>query len=356
MPRVFNFSAGPAIIPEEVLRRAASEMTDYNGTGMSVMEMSHRSKEYIAVYEGVERKLRAAMSVPANYKILFLQGGATMQFSAVPMNLLSRKGKADYAVTGFFAKKAFKCAQMYGNIRAAVDTGNYYAIPAREEISVDPDASYFHFCHNNTVYGTRWPTLPETGDVPLVCDMSSSILSEPIDVSKFGVIYAGAQKNMGPAGLTVVIVRDDLLDVAPLPGTPDLMTYKSQAENDSMINTPATYGIYLLGLVLDWLEEQGGTAAMAAHNGQKAKLIYGAVEQSPVFTCKVEPRSRSVMNAVFSSDSDETDAKFIKEAAGRGMVTLKAHRATGGIRASMYNAMPLEGAKTLAKLIEEFKA
>jgi phosphoserine aminotransferase len=352
---VFNFAAGPAILPEAVLRRAAAEITDYNGTGMSVMEMSHRSKEYIAVFEGAEQKLRTAMAVPDNYKVLFLQGGATLQFSAVPMNLLARKGRADYAVTGYFAKKAFKCAQMYGNVRTAADTGNYYAIPAQRELSPDPDASYFHYCHNNTVYGTRWPYLPETGGVPLVCDMSSSILSEPVDVSKFGVIYAGAQKNMGPAGLTVVIVRDDLLDSPALPGTPELLTYKAQAENGSMINTPATYGVYLLGLVLDWLGEAGGVAAMEGINRKKAALVYDAVGSSPVFRCKVEERSRSIMNVVFSSDSDETDARFLKEAASRGMVTLKGHRATGGIRASMYNAMPLEGAQKLVELIGEFK-
>ena len=354
MPRVFNFSAGPAMMPESVLRRAAGEIADYGGTGMSVMEMSHRSKEYVALFEGVERKLRAAMSVPENYKILFLQGGATLQFSAVPMNLLARKGKADYAITGFFAKKAFKCAQMYGDIRIAADTGDYYAVPKQEDLSPGPGASYFHFCHNNTVYGTRWPSLPETGDVPLVCDMSSSILSEPVDVSKFGVIYAGAQKNMGPAGLTVVIVRDDLLDAPLLPGTPDLLSYKAQAENGSMINTPATYGVYLLGLVLDWLKEGGGVAAMEEDNRKKSSLVYEAVDQSPVFTCKVEPRSRSRMNVVFSSGSEEIDGRFIKEAAARGMITLKAHRATGGIRASMYNAMPLEGAECLARLIREF--
>jgi phosphoserine aminotransferase len=355
LPRVFNFSAGPAAVPEAVLRRAAAEMTDYNGTGMSVMEMSHRSKDYIALFEGVEQKLRAAMSVPGNYKILFLQGGATLQFSAVPMNLLARKGKADYAVTGYFSKKALSCAKMYGDVYAAVDTGNYNAIPAQEEIQCRPDASYFHFCHNNTVYGTRWPELPQTGDVPLVCDMSSSILSEPMDISKYGVIYAGAQKNMGPAGLTVVIVREDLLDSPPLPGTPELLSYKAQAENGSMINTPATYGVYLLGLVLDWLKDQGGVEAMAAFNRKKAALVYDAVEASSVFTCKIEPRSRSIMNAVFASGSEETDSRFLKEASARGLVTLKAHRATGGIRASMYNAMPLEGAEKLAGLIGEFQ-
>jgi phosphoserine aminotransferase len=342
------------MMPEAVLRRAAGEIADYNGTGMSVMEMSHRSKEYVALFEGVEQKLRGAMGVPGNYKVLFLQGGATLQFSAVPMNLLSRKGTADYAVTGFFSKKAFKCAQMYGNVRTATDTGDYYDIPGQGELSLDSGASYFHFCHNNTVYGTRWPYLPDTGDVPLVCDMSSSILSEPLDVSRFGVIYAGAQKNMGPAGLTVVIVREDLLDIPTLPGTPDLMAYKSQAQNSSMINTPATYGVYLLGLMLDWLDAQGGVAAMEKLNRKKAGLVYGAVDSSPVFDCKTPPPSRSVMNPVFSSGSEETDNRFIKEAAARGMVTLKAHRATGGIRASMYNAMPIEGAEKLAELIAEF--
>jgi phosphoserine aminotransferase len=343
------------MMPEAVLQRAAKEISDYNNTGMSVMEMSHRSKEYVAVFEGVEEKFRAAMGVPGNYKVLFLQGGATLQFSAIPMNLLARKGKADYAITGFFSKKAFKCAQMYGDIRACADTGDYYDIPGQSGLELNKDASYFHYCHNNTVYGTRWPYLPETGDVPLVCDMSSSILSEPVDVSKFGLIYAGAQKNMGPAGLTVVIVRDDLLECPLLPGTPDLLSYKSQAASDSMINTPATYGIYLLGLMLDWLAGEGGVAALEKVNRKKAELVYGAVDGSPVFTCKTPALSRSVMNPVFSSGSDETDGRFVKEAAARGMVTLKAHRATGGIRASMYNAMPLEGAERLAELIREFK-
>jgi phosphoserine aminotransferase len=343
------------MMPEAVLRRAAAEITDCNGTGMSVMEMSHRSKEYVAIFESVEGKFRAAMGVPENYKVLFLQGGATLQFSAVPMNLLARKGKADYAVTGFFSKKAFASAKMYGDVRAAVDTGNYYTIPEQGELSADSGASYFHYCHNNTVYGTRWPYLPETGGVPLVCDMSSSILSEPVDVSKFGVIYAGAQKNMGPAGVTVVIVRDDLLESPRLPGTPDLLSYKSQAENSSMINTPATYGIYLLGLMLDWLEEQGGVGAIEKINRKKAELVYSAVDGSSVFACKTPPGSRSVMNPVFSSGSEETDNRFIKKAAARGLVTLKAHRATGGIRASMYNAMPLEGAEVLAELVRGFE-
>ncbi|MCL2003919.1 MAG: 3-phosphoserine/phosphohydroxythreonine transaminase [Oscillospiraceae bacterium] len=354
MPRVFNFSAGPAMMPEAVLRRAAEEMADFSGSGMSVMEMSHRSKDYVAIFEGVEMKLRAALGVPEGYAVLFLQGGATLQFSAVPMNLLAARGAADYAVTGFFSKKAFQCAKMYGDVRAACDTGDYYAIPGQDGLALNPDASYFHYCHNNTVYGTRWPYLPETGGVPLVCDMSSSILSEPADVSKFGVIYAGAQKNMGPAGLTVVIARKDLLDAPPLPGTPDLLRYKAQAENGSMINTPATYGVYLLGLVLDWLAGQGGVEAMAKHNARKAAAVYDAVDASPVFACKAEQSARSMMNVVFSSGSEETDGRFIKEAKARGMVTLKAHRATGGIRASMYNAMPLEGAERLAELIREF--
>jgi phosphoserine aminotransferase len=354
LPRVFNFSSGPAIIPEAVLRRAAAEITDYEGNGMSVMEMSHRSKVYISLFEGVRQKLRDAMGIPDNYQILLLQGGATLQFSAVPMNLLGRTGKADYAVTGYFSKKAFKSAQIYGGVRAAADTGNYTAIPQASELSLDPGAAYFHFCHNNTVYGTRWPYIPETGSVPLVCDMSSSILSEPVEVSRFGVIYAGAQKNMGPAGLTVVIVRNDLLDSPLLPGTPELLSYKAQAENGSMINTPATYGVYLLGLILDWLSEAGGVAAMAEINRKKADTVYQAVDASGVFTCKTEARSRSMMNVVFTSGDEETDARFIKEAAARDMVTLKGHRATGGIRASMYNAMPAEGAARLAELIKNF--
>ena len=356
MQRVFNFSAGPAMMPEPVLLRAAAEIADYNGMGMSVMEMSHRSKEYVALFGSVGQKLRDAMNIPDNYKVLFLQGGATLQFSAIPQNLLARRGTADYLITGFFSKKAYKCAQMYGDIRVAADAGGgYTAIPAQSGLDLNPDASYVHYCHNNTVYGTRWHYLPDTGDVPLVCDMSSSILSEPVDISRFGLIYAGAQKNMGPAGVTAVIVRDDLLGSPLLPGTPDLLSYKLQAENDSMINTPATYGVYLLGLVLDWLAEQGGVSAIAEINRRKADILYGAIEKSGVFKCGIEPASRSLMNVVFSSGSDDTDNRFLKEAAARKMVTLKAHRATGGIRASMYNAMPVEGALRLAELINEFK-
>lgn len=355
MTRVYNFSAGPAIMPETVLRRAADEMLDFNGSGMSVMEMSHRSKSYIAVYESVEKKIRSVMSIPNNYKVLFLQGGATLQFSAVPMNLLSQTGKADYAVTGYFSAAALKAARQYGEIRTAVDTGDYTRIPAQDELALSLDASYFHYCHNNTVYGTVWPYIPETGEIPLCCDMSSSILSMPMDISRYGVIYAGAQKNMGPAGLTVVIVREDLLTRDLLPGTPALLSYANQAKADSMMNTPATYGIYLLGLVLDWVTEQGGVSAMEILNRKKSSLVYDAVEASPIFECKVDPSSRSIMNVDFVSGNDELDARFIKEAAAEGLVTLKGHRAVGGMRASMYNAMPVEGAQKLADFIKNFK-
>ena len=354
MSRVYNFSAGPAMMPESVLRRAADEMLDYNGSGMSVMEMSHRSKQYDEILKNVEASMRRVMKIPDNYKVLFLQGGATLQFSAVAMNLMARCGRADYAVTGDFSKKAMKCASELGTVNIACDGKPYKAIPAQSELTLDPGASYFHYCHNNTIYGTAWQYVPQTGDVPLVCDMSSSILSEPVDVSKYGVIYAGAQKNMGPAGLTLVIVRDDLLATPLLPGTPALLSYAEQAKNDSMINTPATYGIYLLGLVLDWIEAEGGLTAMQKLNRDKAALLYETLEACPAFTLPVEKGSRSIMNVVFRTESDEKDAEFIKGAAARGLLTLKGHRNAGGMRASIYNAMPVEGIKALCAYIKKF--
>ncbi|MCL2082282.1 MAG: 3-phosphoserine/phosphohydroxythreonine transaminase [Oscillospiraceae bacterium] len=354
MSRVYNFSAGPAILPQAVLERAAKEMLDWNNTGMSVMEMSHRSKTYIAICQGVEQKLREVMGVPEDYKVLFLQGGATLQFSAVPMNLIAPGGKADYAVTGNFSKAALKAALRYGEISTAVDTGDYSVIEPQNQLKLDPEASYFHYCHNNTVYGTVWPYIPQTGAVPVVSDMSSCILSEPIDVSKFGLIYAGAQKNMGPAGLTVVIIKDDLLERQPLAAMPALLSYREQAKAESMMNTPPAYGIYILGLVLDWIEGLGGLKAMRQLNKKKAALLYKAIDESETFSCPAEAGSRSMMNIVFKSGSEETDSKFIKEAAVKGLVTLKGHRAAGGMRASIYNAMPIEGVEKLVEFIRTF--
>ena len=356
MPRVYNFSAGPAMMPLEVLERAASELVDYNSTGMSVMEMSHRSKAYVALFEGVEQKFCEIMNVPDTHKVLFLQGGATLQFASVPMNLMGEHKSADYAITGFFSNKAYIEGQKYGGARVALTTkdSDYTQIPLQSAFTVDPKAAYFHYCHNNTIFGTRWPYIPDTDGVPLACDMSSSILSEPIDVSKFGVIYAGAQKNMGPAGLTVVIVRRDLTGHA-MPCTPSIMDYAGQIQNDSMINTPSTYGVYLLGLVLDWVEKQGGLEAMEKLNREKAKLIYDLIDDSNLYRSNVAVNSRSMMNVTFNLGSAELDEEFVKQASKRGLTTLKGHRATGGIRASIYNAMPIEGIRALCEFMKEFE-
>lgn len=356
MHGVYNFSAGPAMLPVGVLRRAADELENYNNTGMSVMEMSHRSKTYIKIYEEVEAKLCRVMSIPDTHKALFLQGGATLQFASVPMNLIQGHKSADYAITGFFSNKAYVEGQKYGGARVALTTkGNDFTIiPLQSAFSVDPDAAYFHYCHNNTIFGSRWPYIPDTGSVPLACDMSSSILSEPIDVSKFGVIYAGAQKNMGPAGLTVVIVRKDLMGNA-LPITPSILDYGAQAQNDSMLNTPPTYGIYLLGLVLDWIEQQGGLAAMETRNKKKADILYDMIDNSNLYRASIATDSRSMMNVTFNLGNVELDKEFVSQAAKRGLLSLAGHRATGGIRASIYNAMPIEGVQALCDFMKEFE-
>ncbi|GHV05586.1 3-phosphoserine/phosphohydroxythreonine aminotransferase [Clostridia bacterium] len=355
MSRAYNFSAGPAVLPDEVLARAASEISDYRGSGMSVMEMSHRSKLYIELWTDVKNRLKAVMNIPDSHEVLFLQGGATLQFAGVPMNLL-QGGRADYAVTGLFSKKAYKEGQKYGTANVAADgqSSAYTSIPAQSALKLDSQAAYFHYCHNNTVFGTRWNYLPATGDVPLVCDMSSSILSEPVDVSKYGVIYAGAQKNMGPAGLTVVIVRRDLAGRA-IPQTPTILDYAEQIKNDSMINTPATYGVYILGLVLEWIQGLGGLAAMKKLADEKSQLLYDAIDDSELYRNSVDPKYRSVMNVVFNLGDTELDERFVKEAAARGLLTLKGHRATGGIRASIYNAMPIGGVKALVSFMQEFE-
>ncbi|MGI5970901.1 MAG: 3-phosphoserine/phosphohydroxythreonine transaminase [Oscillospiraceae bacterium] len=355
--RVYNFSAGPSMLPLPVLERAAAEMTDYNGTGMSVMEMSHRSKIYLEIFDSTMDLFRKLMCVPDNYKVLFLQGGATTQFAMVPMNLMYRSGKADYAVTGSFAGKARDEAQKYGKVNIAFDTkpAGHNRIPSQEELVLDPEASYFYYCANNTIYGTEWQYVPETGDVPVVCDMSSDILSRVVDVSKYGIIFAGAQKNMAGAGLTVVIIREDLAGHA-LPYTPVMLDYEKMIKGDSMHNTPPTYNIYILGLVLKWLEEQGGIAGMEKIKSAKAKLLYDVLDSSKLYIPHAQKDSRSDMNVTFRTGSEELDDKFVKEAAAQGLVNLKGHRSTGGMRASIYNAMPIEGVEKLAAFMRDFEA
>jgi phosphoserine aminotransferase len=355
--RVYNFAPGPAVMPEAVLRRAAEEMLDYKGSGMSVMEMSHRSKVFLEIADNAEARLRRVMSIPDNYKVLFLQGGATLQFAMVPMNLLGRFRHADYALTGNFSSKAYKEAKKYGEIRVAgsSEDRNYSYIPQQADLDLDGGAAYFHYCMNNTVYGSKWNYIPQTKDnVPLVCDMSSCILSEPVDVSKFGLIYAGAQKNMGPSGLTVVIIRDDLPG-ACLPYTPTWMDYAVQIKNGSMYNTPACYGIYLLGLILEWLEDLGGLTAMQKINEEKAGMIYSVLDHSKLYKTFIEKPYRSLMNITFKTGSEELDAKFVKEAAAHSIVNVKGYRDLGGIRTSVYNAMPIEGVKALTEFMVDFE-
>ena len=354
--RVYNFSAGPSMLPLEVLERAGAEITNYQGSGMSVMEMSHRSKVYDKIFQDTRNRFRKLFHVPDNYHILFLQGGASTQFSMVPMNLIGKTGKADYAVTGNFSNIAYKEAKKYGTINLAAsseDQGHTY-IPTQDQLKLDPDASYFHYCANNTIYGTEWQYVPDTGDVPLVCDMSSNFLSRVVDVSRYGIIYGGAQKNLAPAGLTIVIVRDDLLG-HELPYTPMMLGYKLLADKDSMYNTPPCWCIYMLGLVLEWLESKGGVEGMEQIKHAKAQLLYDVLDDSKLFTCAAQPGSRSDMNVTFRSASEEMDAKFIAEATAAGFVNLKGHRVVGGMRASIYNAMPTEGVEKLAEFIKAFE-
>jgi len=354
--RIYNFSAGPSMLPEKVLERAASELLNYNGTGCSVMEMSHRSPEYDAIIVSVESKLRRVMNIPDNYSVLFVQGGATMQFSMAAMNLMGKTGKADYAITGEFSKKAADEAAKYGtvNIAASSKDKNFSYIPRQSDLKLDPEASYFHYCMNNTIFGSKWDYIPET-PAPLVCDMSSCILSEPVDVSKFGIIYAGAQKNMGPAGFAVVIIRNDL-DLCPPDNTPVLLNYKTMIKNKSMYNTPPTYGIYMLGLVLDWIDELGGLERMAEINREKAALLYDRLDRSKLFRLGVEKPFRSIMNVTFSTGDEELDNQFVKGAEKEGLVSLKGHRSVGGMRASIYNAMPREGVEKLISYIDKFES
>ena len=351
--RIFNFSAGPSMLPLPVLERAAKEITNYGGSGMSVMEMSHRSKVYAKIFADTKEKFRTIMQIPENYEILFLQGGASTQFSAIPLNLMGLTGKADYALTGNFSTAAYKEAKRYGDaaIACSSEDANHNYIP--ETLSVREDASYFYYCSNNTIYGTQWKSVPEVGNVPIVCDMSSDICSKPVDVSKYGVIYAGAQKNLAPAGLTIVIVRKDLLGHA-MPQTPMMLDWQIQAENDSMKNTPPCWCIYMLGLVCDWLAEMGGLAGIQKVNEMKAKMLYDVLEQTEIFTCHARPEARSDMNVTFRTASAEVDALFVSQAAEAGMSNLKGHRKTGGMRASIYNAMPVEGVEKLCNFIRDF--
>ena len=353
--RVYNFSAGPSMLPLSALERAGSEITNYRGSGMSVMEMSHRSKVFIQIFEETQEKLRRIMNVPQGYKILFLQTGASGQFSMIPLNLIGKTGKADYAVTGNFSNLAYKEAQKYGQIHLAASSEDrdHSYIPAQSQLKLDPEASYFYYCANNTIYGTEWQYVPDTGSVPLVCDMSSDILSMPVDVSKFGLIYAGAQKNMAPAGLTVVIIKEELAG-HELPYTPLIMNYKTMIDKDSMYNTPPCWCIYMLGLTLDWVEENGGLAGMEKLKWQRANMLYDTLDNYKLFRCHGEKGSRSGMNVTFRTGSEELDAKFVSQAAQAGFVNLKGHRKTGGMRASIYNAMPVDGVEKLCDFIKAF--
>ena len=355
--RIYNFSAGPSMLPLPVLERAGAEITNYNGTGMSVMEMSHRGKEYLEIFNATKAKFRQALNIPEEYEILFLQGGATLQFAMIPMNLITRTGKADYAITGNFANNAYKEGCKYGqcNIAASTADCNHTRIPSQEELKLDPEASYFHYTANNTIFGTEWKYVPETGSVPLVCDMSSNILSKPVDVSKYGIIYAGAQKNMAPAGVTVVIIRKDLAG-HELPETPVMLNYATMIKGDSMHNTPPAYNIYILGLVLDWLMDIGGVEEMQRIKTKKAKILYDVLDASKMFHGTALPEARSDMNVTFRTGDEELDAKFVKEATAAGFVTLKGHRLVGGMRASIYNAMPMEGVEKLADFMRKFEA
>lgn len=356
MSRVYNFSAGPAMLPEEVLEQAASEMTDWRGSGMSVMEMSHRGKEYISIAKKAESDLREIMGIPYNYKVLFLQGGASSQFAMIPMNLLRGKNTADYINTGQWSKKAISEAKRYCNVNVAAtsEADNFTTVPARSEWKLNPDSAYVHYTPNETIGGVEFDAIPDTGNVPLIADMSSTILSRPFDVSKFGLIYAGAQKNIGPAGLTIVIIREDLIG-EPLPGTPMMFSYKTHAENDSMYNTPPTYAWYIAGLVFEWIKNRGGVEAMAKINKRKADKLYAAIDTSGFYKNPVDKNYRSWMNIPFTLKNSELDSKFLEEAKADGLVALKGHRSVGGMRASIYNAMPEEGVDKLIAFMEEFQ-
>ena len=357
MGRVYNFSAGPAVLPEEVLREAAEEMLDYRGTGMSVMEMSHRSKAYDTIIKEAEADLRDLMQIPDNYKVLFLQGGASQQFAMIPMNLMKNK-VADYIVTGQWAKKAYQEASIYGkaNKIASSEDETFSYIPDCSDLPISEDADYVYICENNTIYGTKFKTLPNTKGKPLVADVSSCFLSEPVDVSKYALIYGGVQKNIGPAGVVIVIIREDLISEDVLPGTPTMLRYKTHADNDSLYNTPPAYGIYICGKVFKWLKRQGGLEAMKEYNEKKAKILYDFLDGSKMFRGTVRREDRSLMNVPFVTGNEELDAKFVKEAKAAGFENLKGHRSVGGMRASIYNAMPMEGVEKLVEFMKKFEA
>lgn len=356
MSRVYNFSAGPAVLPEEVLKEAALEMLDYQGTGMSVMEMSHRSKAFDKIIKDAEADLRELMGIPDNYKVLFLQGGASQQFAAIPMNLMKNR-VADYIVTGQWAKKAFQEAQLYGKVNkiASSEDQTFSYIPDCSDLPVSENADYVYICENNTIYGTKYKKLPNTKGKPLVADVSSCFLSEPVDVSKYALIYGGAQKNIGPAGVVIVIIREDLVTDNVLPGTPTMLKYKTQADNGSLYNTPPCYGIYICGKVFKWLKAQGGLEAMKERNEAKAKVLYDFLDQSDLFHGTVRREDRSIMNVPFVTGNADLDAKFVQEATAAGFVNLKGHRTVGGMRASIYNAMPLAGVEALVEFMREFE-
>ena len=358
MNRVYNFSAGPAVLPEEVLKECADEMFDYKGSGMSVMEMSHRSKVYDEIIKDAEKDLRDLMNIPDNYKVIFLQGGASLLFAGVPMNLM-KNGKAAYIITGQWAKKAYQEAQMYGEAVAVASSADktFSYIPDCSDLDIPEDADYVYICENNTIYGTKFPELPNTKGKILVADVSSCFLSEPVDVTKYGVIYGGVQKNVGPSGVQIVIVREDLIADGPaFKQTPTMMNWKVQADNDSLYNTPPCYGIYVCGKVFKWIKKMGGLEAMKKHNEKKAAILYNFLDQSKLFKATVQGKDRSLMNVPFITGNEELDAKFVKESKAAGFENLKGHRSVGGMRASIYNAMPIEGVEKLVEFMKKFEA
>ena len=358
MSRVYNFSAGPAVLPEEVLKEAAAEMLDYNGTGMSVMEMSHRSKAFEEIIQTAEKDIRELMNIPDNYKVLFLQGGASQQFAMIPMNFM-KNGVADYIITGQWAKKAWQEAQKYGKANAIASSADktFSYIPDCSDLPIDDDADYVYIYENNTIYGTKYKELPNTKGKTLIADVSSCFLSEPIDVTKYGVIYGGVQKNVGPAGVVIAIIREDLIPEKPyVENTPTMLQYKTHADNNSLYNTPPCYGIYICGKVFKWIKKMGGLEAMKAHNEKKAAILYDFLDQSKLFKGTVEKKDRSLMNVPFVTGDADLDAKFVKEAKAAGFENLKGHRTVGGMRASIYNAMPIEGVEKLVEFMKKFEA
>ncbi len=356
MGRVFNFSAGPAVLPEEVLKEAAEEMLDYQGTGMSVMEMSHRSAAFEKIITDAENDLRDLMGIPGNYKVLFLQGGASLQFSMIPMNLM-KHGTADYIVTGQWAKKAYEEAKKYGKVNkiASSEDKTFSYIPDCRDLPVSEDADYVYICENNTIYGTKFKELPDTKGKTLVADVSSCFLSEPVDVTKYGMLFGGVQKNIGPAGVVIAIIREDLITDEVMEGTPTMMKYKTHADAKSLYNTPPAYGIYICGKVFKWLKKQGGLQAMKERNERKAKILYDFLDSSKLFKGTVEKKDRSLMNVPFVTGDKDLDSKFVKEAKEAGLENLKGHRSVGGMRASIYNAMPEEGVKALVEFMDKFE-